>query len=74
MSKEQVLEQALSLDYKDRADIAQRLIRSLEHLSPEETEQAWLEVAVRRVEELRGGKGRGRSVKEVLRDVESRIG
>ena len=73
MSKEQVLEQALSLGYKERADIAQQLISSLENLSPEEYEQAWLEVAVRRVEEIRSGKGRGRTVKEVLRDVESRL-
>lgn len=68
------MEQALSLDYKDRADIAQRLISSLESLSPEEYERAWLEVAVRRAEEIRSGKGRGRPVKEVLKDVESRIG
>jgi len=36
MSKEQVLEQAFALGYKERADIAQQLIASLEKLSPEE--------------------------------------
>ncbi|MER3481396.1 MAG: hypothetical protein C4327_13250 [Meiothermus sp.] len=74
MSKEQVLEQALGLDYKDRADLARRLLDSLEDLSPEEYEQAWLEVVVRRAEELRSGRAKGIPVEEVLRDVESRLG
>jgi hypothetical protein len=74
MSKEQVLKQTLSLDYQDRADIAQRLISSLEQLSPEEYQRAWLAVAVRRAEELRAGKGQGRRVEEVLQDVEARLG
>ncbi|WP_027893539.1 addiction module protein [Calidithermus chliarophilus] len=74
MSKEQVLEQALDLDYKDRADLARWLLDSLEDLSPEEYERAWLEVAVRRAEELRSGKAKGIPVEEVLRDAESRLG
>ncbi|RIH90842.1 putative addiction module component [Calidithermus terrae] len=74
MSKEQVLEQALGLDYEDRADLARRLLDGLEDLSPEEYEQAWLEVAVRRAEELRSGKAKGIPVEEVLRDAGSRLG
>lgn len=69
-----MLEQALDLDYKDRADLARRLLDSLEDLSPEEYERAWLEVAVRRAEELRSGKAKGIPVEEVLRDAESRLG
>ncbi len=69
-----MLEQALDLDYKDRADLARWLLDSLEDLSPEEYERAWLEVAVRRAEELRSGKAKGIPVEEVLRDAESRLG
>jgi restriction endonuclease Mrr len=56
MSKSQVLEQALQLDVKERAELAHDLLLSLEQLSPQENEKLWLEVAHRRVEELRSGK------------------
>jgi hypothetical protein len=39
MSKEQVLEQALKLGVKERAELASQLLVSLEELSPEENER-----------------------------------
>jgi len=74
MSKEQVLEQALKLDLKDRADLAQRLLSSLESLNPEEHDRLWTEVAVRRAEELRSGKAKGYTWEEIKRDALSRLG
>jgi restriction endonuclease Mrr len=73
MSKNQVLEQALQLDVKERAELAHDLLLSLEQLSPEENERLWLEVAHRRVEELRSGKVKAIPLKDVLSDVESRL-
>ena len=73
MSKEQVLEQALKLGVKERAELASKLLVSLEELSPEENEKLWLEVAERRVEELRSGKVKAIPLEDVLKDVESRL-
>lgn len=74
MSKEQVLEQALQLDLKDQADLAQRLLSSLENISSEEHTRLWTEVAVRRAEELRSGKEKGYTWAEIQRDALARIG
>jgi Putative addiction module component len=73
MSKEQVLEQALKLGVKERAELASQLLVSLEELSLEENEKLWLEVAERRVQELRSGKVQAIPLADVLKDVESRL-
>lgn len=73
MGKAQLLEQALQLDVKERAELAQELISSLENLTPQEHERVWTEVAVRRALELKSGKVKGIPFEEVQRDVESRL-
>lgn len=72
MSKAQILEQALKLSLKERAELARELQLSVDEPTPEENEQLWLEVIGRRVEELRSGKVKGIPWEEVLRDVKSR--
>ncbi|MCX7803092.1 MAG: addiction module protein [Meiothermus ruber] len=74
MRKEQILEQALQLDLKDRAELAQQLLSSLEQISPEEHDRLWTEVAARRAEELQSGKTKGYSWEEIKQDALSRLG
>ena len=45
----EVLKKALSLDIRNRAALAQRLLASLEELSEEEAERLWAEEAQRRL-------------------------
>ena len=64
---------ALRLEPDDRAALAHRLLVSLDDLSPEEHEQAWLEVAEERVQELREGTVKGIPTDDVLNDVRRRL-
>jgi Arc/MetJ-type ribon-helix-helix transcriptional regulator len=52
----EVLKSALSLDLKDRAALAERLLASLDELGEEEAERLWAEEAQRRLEEYRAGR------------------
>ncbi|MDX2007891.1 MAG: addiction module protein [Meiothermus sp.] len=74
MSKQQVLEQALSLSLEERADLAHELLLSLEETTPEENARRWGEVAAKRAEKIRSGEIKGIPTEEVLRDVKSRMG
>jgi putative addiction module component (TIGR02574 family) len=47
--------QALALPMRERAKLAQRLLESLDNVSEAEAEQLWLDVAVRRAEEIDRG-------------------
>ena len=64
---------ALRLGAEDRAALAHRLLVSLDDLSPEEHEQAWLEAAEKRVQELREGTVKGVPIEDVLNDVRRRL-
>ncbi len=61
----EVLKEALTLDVQDRADLAQRLLASLDDLSEEETEQLWAEEAQRRLEAYRAGRAQAVSTEEL---------
>ena len=52
----EVFEHALSLDVRDRAALAQRLLASLDELSEEEAEHLWAHEAQRRLDEYRAGR------------------
>jgi hypothetical protein len=60
VTTKQIVAAALKLPLTKRADLASRLIRSLEEdeekLSPQERERLWTEEAERRLEEMREGK------------------
>jgi putative addiction module component (TIGR02574 family) len=61
----EVLKNALSLEVRDRAALAERLLASLEELSEEEAERLWAEEAQRRLEEYRAGRAKAVQVEEV---------
>ena len=61
----EVLKTALGLGVKDRAQLAEQLLASLEELSPEEADHLWAEEAERRLEALRAGKARTIPAEEV---------
>jgi len=64
---------ALGLDAKNRARLAERLLESLESLSPEENARIWAEEAQRRADALESGTLSSRSAEEVFREARARI-
>jgi putative addiction module component (TIGR02574 family) len=57
--------EAMHLPPEDRAQLAQKLIMSLENLSESELEKLWLDEAERRAQEIDGGKVQLASSEEV---------
>lgn len=70
MTAEEIVTEALKLEPKSRSRVAAELLRSLEEvqeeLSEEECEKAWLEVSERRAQEMREGKVKGNPGEEVF--------
>jgi len=64
--------EALKLDPKDRARLAETLLQSLEDLSDEENEAIWLEEAERRDTELDANPSLARSSDEVFRHARAK--
>jgi putative addiction module component (TIGR02574 family) len=64
---------ALKLAPKERAILAERLIKSLDSLEGSENEQLWLEEAERRYKGYRKGKISARSANDVLREARAVI-
>ena len=64
---------ALTLDAKSRARLAERLLQSLEDLTPEENARIWAEEAQRRAKALDSGTLSGRPADEVFREALARI-
>ena len=52
----EVLKNALSLEARDRATLAERLLASLEEITEEEADHLWTEKAERRLKEYRAGR------------------
>lgn len=69
MTSEEIVAAALKLDLKKRAELAHRLLSSLDELSDEENEKLWAEEADRRVKELREGRTEEIPGKQVLADA-----
>jgi len=63
----EVLKDALSLDVRDRAALAQRPLASLDELSEEEAERLWAEEAQRRREDYHAGRSRAVPAEEVAK-------
>ncbi len=61
----EVLGNALSLEVRDRAALAERLLASLEELTEEEANRLWAEEAQRRLEEYRAGRAQAVQAEEV---------
>jgi putative addiction module component (TIGR02574 family) len=62
-----VITAALQLSLEERAQLAGRLLLSLDEPSESELERLWLEEAERRLKEFREGKVRGIPADEVFR-------
>lgn len=61
----EVFRDALGLDVRERATLAERLLASLDELSEEEAERLWAEEAQRRLKEYRSGRAKAISADEV---------
>ena len=66
----EVLKKALSLDVRERATLADRLLASLEELREEEAERLWAEEAQRRLEEYRTGRAKAVPAEQVHEKAE----
>jgi len=66
--------EALKLNPGDRADLAQKLLDSLEDLSEKEIEELWIKEAIRRAKELESGEVVGIPAEEVFAEIRARIG
>ena len=73
MSIDEIEAAALQLDPKARARLANRLLDSLDELSPDENTQLWAEEAQRRAEAINAGALSSRSADDVFRDAQARI-
>ena len=73
MSIEELEAAALKLKPKARARLAERLLDSLESLSPDENALVWAEEAQRRALALESGALSSRPADDVLRDAQSRL-
>lgn len=73
MTIEQVEIEALKLDPKARAELAEKLLKSLDDLSQDEIERLWAEEAVRRDAELDTGTASMRDAEDVFREARNRI-
>ena len=73
MTAKEIEKQLLKLAPRARAKLAKKLLHSLEELSDAENEQLWAQEALRRHEELAGGKTKGRPAEEVFRDAQARL-
>lgn len=67
MQLEEVASQALKLSLEERAELAERLLLSLDEPSESDIERLWLEEAERRLKEFREGKVKGIAAEEVFR-------
>jgi len=73
MTTEQVESEALKLKPKARAELAEKLLRSLDDLSEEEIERLWITEAIRRDAELDSGSASMRDAEDVFRDARTRL-
>ena len=73
MSAEEIETEALKLDPKARARLAEKLLASLEALSDQENERAWADEVERRDVEWGSGSGAARPAADVLRDARAKL-
>ena len=67
-----LIEQALGLSERDRAELAHRLLQSFEESKEEGVEDAWETEIAKRVEEVRNGTAIGRPAEDVFREIRAR--
>ena len=73
MSIEEIETAALQLEPKARARLANRLLESLDELSPDENARVWAEEAQRRADAINAGSLSSKSADDVFRNALARI-
>jgi len=73
MSLDELETEALKLDPKGRARLAEKLLASLDELSEDENAALWAEEAARRDASWGRAAGDGRDADEVFRDARARL-
>jgi len=73
MTSEQVEDEALKLKPEARAELAEKLLKSLEDLSDADIDRLWAEEAARRDADLDSGTASMRDAEDVFRDARAWI-
>lgn len=72
-TKNDVTSEALKLPAKSRAQLAEKLIYSLEDGGHTKNEKLWAQEATRRYGEILSGKVKGKPAAKVLREIRSKL-
>lgn len=70
---DRIVSEALQLNLESRAELAKRLLDSLDDLAPEEAQRLWAEEASRRYAQLKDGTAKGVPAEEVFAKLEARL-
>ena len=71
MNTEAIRREALSLTARERAELAEQLLASLDALSEDEVAQLWLHEAARRADEIDSGIAKRISAEDVRREAQA---
>lgn len=74
MNADQLAEAALQLPLDLRAQLADKLVESLELAEPSDIQRIWITEAFRRRDEVRSGEVEARPAEEVLAEVRRSVG
>jgi putative addiction module component (TIGR02574 family) len=69
---DQLAQNALTLSDQERAELAHKLLISLDGVPDEGAEEAWDQEIAKRVQKIRDGTANGRPADQVFRDIKSR--
>jgi hypothetical protein len=73
MTVKQIEKALLKLDFQSRAQLAGKLLKSLETPSEQENERLWAEESLRRYEEVKSGRVKGKSSSRVMKGARAQL-
>lgn len=73
MTVKQIEKALLKLDLQSRAQLAGKLLKSLDTPSQAENERLWAEEALRRYKEMKTGKVKGKSATTIIKEARARL-
>ena len=73
MTVKQIEKALLKLDLRSRAQLAEKLLHSLDNLSQAENERLWAEEALRRYQEMKSGKIKGKLAAQVMKGARTQL-
>lgn len=74
LTLEQITDGAMHLPVSSRAELAEKLVGSLEISQGEQVQRAWTEEAIRRRDEIRSGRAQTIPGEDVLAEVRRMLG